>query len=63
MTYRWRLILFTSPDKHEIIKSIPARTMSDIAYLLGETTQRVSNLYHGMLKPVGALRMCEIHRY
>jgi hypothetical protein len=59
---RWYLVLFETLNKERIVQVMSFDTMSELAYVFGDTAQRLSNLYHGMLKAQGAMRYIHIYR-
>ena len=59
---KWALILFDSVEKSRIVKILYLDRMADIAYICGEPAQRLSNLYHGIIRPSGVLRFIHIEQ-
>ena len=54
--------MFETLNKERIVQVMSFDTMSELAYVFGDTAQRLSNLYHGMLKAQGAMRYIHIYR-
>lgn len=56
----WYLILFTNEDKNEVFKTIPCRTIKEMAYYLDIKPAIISNYYHKQIKARGVLKYCNI---
>ena len=60
--YKWMLLLYRDVYKQEVFKTMCFDRIVDIAYVLNIDTQKVSNYYHGLIKPKEVLKYCEIIR-
>ena len=56
----WYCILFTSPEKDEIFKTLKCRTINEMSYYLGIESQTIRNFYHNNIKARGVLKYCNI---
>ena len=56
----WYLTLFTNETKSEVFKTIPCKTIKEMAYYLDIDASIVSNYYHGQIKARGILKFCNI---
>ena len=59
---RWALILFDSPEKCHIVRVLYFDRMRDLAYVCGHPAQRMSNLFHGMVRATGVLQYIHIEQ-
>ena len=51
----WNLMIFADREKTTPLKVISVATIKDVAYIVGEPSQRVSNYYHRLIIPRNAL--------
>ena len=58
----WVLEIFTTAEKTEILKVYEFMTMSDIAYVLNLKSSVISNYFHELIKPRGALKYTNIYQ-
>jgi len=56
----WYCILFTSPEKNEIFKTLKCNTINEMSYYLDVPSQTLRNFYHGQIKAKGVLEYCKI---
>ena len=58
----WILHLYTDEKKEELVKVMEFQTIKDISYVLAIDSQIISNYFHGLIKPRGALKYCVLYQ-
>tara|TARA_R110002126_G_scaffold18542_2_gene70846 strand:+ start:2825 stop:3040 length:216 start_codon:yes stop_codon:yes gene_type:complete len=56
----WRIEIFTTKEKNELLKTYELTTMNEIAYILNMKSALISNYYHKLIKPRGVLEYINI---
>ena len=52
----WHLMLFADLQRSNLVKVMSFSTVSEVAVVLNETPQVVSNFYHRLINPRNAMR-------
>ena len=50
------LFVFLNKERTELFKVMDFNTIKDVAYVLGERPQTISNYYHNLIKERGLLK-------
>ena len=58
---RWYMVMFESPDHERVVKVMRFDTMKQMAYILDVSAQKLSNIYHGLVKPKGLAKYVIIY--
>tara|TARA_R110000782_G_scaffold202521_1_gene291047 strand:- start:524 stop:727 length:204 start_codon:yes stop_codon:yes gene_type:complete len=58
----WYLYLFETEDKIEIFKIMKFNTISEMSEVLNIKPAVLSNYFHGLIKPRGVLKYCNIYQ-
>ena len=56
----WYCVLFTSPEKNEVFKTLKCETIKEMGYYLDINPQVLRNFYHSNIKAKGVLKYCNI---
>lgn len=56
----WFLFVFTDEEKTELYKIMKFDKIKDLSYVVGLHHTIVSNYFHNLIKPRGALKYCYI---
>tara|TARA_R110001632_G_scaffold215441_1_gene342571 strand:- start:262 stop:486 length:225 start_codon:yes stop_codon:yes gene_type:complete len=58
----WYLFIFKDKDKTELYKIMKFEKIKDLSYIVGLDHTIVSNYFHNLIKPRGALKYCYIYQ-
>lgn len=58
----WVVQLFTTKEKHELLKTYEFATVREIAYVLNVKPSTVSNFYHQLIRPRDVLNCVNIYQ-
>ena len=62
MNKKWMLFVFLNKERTELFKVMDFNTIKDVAYVLGERPQTISNYYHNLIKERGLLKYCYLYQ-
>ena len=62
MNKKWLLFVFFDKDKKELWKVLDLNTIKDVAYIVNQSPQVVSNYYHNLIKERGLLKYCYLYQ-
>ena len=52
----WHLMVFNDSSRTTPLKVLTLNSIKEVAYIVGVTPQSVSNYFHQLIKPRGALK-------
>lgn len=58
----WHLMLFADLQRSNLVKVMSFSTVSEVAVVLNETPQVVSNFYHRLINPRNAMRYVSLFK-
>lgn len=56
----WYCVIFTSPEKSEVFKTLKCDTIKEMGYYLDMEPLVIRNYYHRNIKARGVLKYCNI---
>ena len=52
----WNVMVFADETRTSIVKVMTFQTIKQMSEVIGEPPQSISNFYHGLIRPRGALK-------